>query len=106
MDIDFINSIQPEFDINIDVWNQYEVYQSRHLDFYQFYQYDLTDDLQLHIDQIFTYKWCFATTCTDPMWSIFYQEWGGTYRWGGNVWQHPDTGVPATVILPPVPQED
>lgn len=32
LDIDFINSIQPEFDINIDVWNQYEVYQSRHLD--------------------------------------------------------------------------
>jgi hypothetical protein len=105
LDIDFINSIQPEFDINLGVWNQYEVYQSRHLHFYQFVQYDLYEDLQLRIDQIFTPKFCFTSTSTDAIWSIFFQVYG-PWGWGGNVWQRDGTGVPATVILPPVPHED
>jgi hypothetical protein len=104
LDIDFINSIQPQFDINLDVWNQNEVYASRHLDFYQFEQYDLTDDLQLHYNEIFTPKWSFASVTTSPVWAIFYQTVGSAYSWGGNVWQHPATGVPATVVLPPVSQ--
>lgn len=105
LDIDFINSIQPEFDINLDVWNQNEIYSSRHLDFYQFEQYDLTDDLQLHYDEIFTPKWHFASVSNNPVWAIFYQTFGPTHAWGGNVWQHPNTGVPATVYLPPVSEE-
>jgi hypothetical protein len=110
LDIDFINSIQPEFDINIDVWNRDEVYQSRHLHFYQFYQYDLKDDLQLHRNQVFTTTWHFATTTTAPIWCVYFQSFAGvggaTNEWGGNVFQHPATGLPATVILPPIPQED
>jgi hypothetical protein len=105
LDIDFINSIQPQFDINLDVWNQNEVYASRHLDFYQFEQYDLMDDLQLHYNEIFTPKWSFASVTTSPVWAIFYQTVGSAYSWGGNVWQHPATGVPATVVLPPVSLE-
>jgi hypothetical protein len=105
LDIDFINSIQPEFDINLSVWNQNEVYQSRHLHFNQFEQYDLVDDLQLHIDEIFTPKWSLATSSTDAIWSVFFQTLGSSHAWGGNVWQHPDYGVPATVILPPVPEK-
>jgi hypothetical protein len=26
----------------------------------------------------------------------------GPYAWGGNLWQHPASGIPARVILPPV----
>ena len=76
LDIDFINSIQPESDINIEVWNQNEVAQSRHLEFATFEQYGLTDDLQLEIEKIFTGKFQFATTCTHPLWAVFYQTLG------------------------------
>jgi hypothetical protein len=102
LDIDFINSKQPAFDINFEVWNQNEVPQSRHLDFCQFQQYDLRDDLQLRIDQIFTPKWQMATSSTDALWAVFYQAFGNM-AWGGNVWQHPTMGATASVILPPVP---
>jgi hypothetical protein len=101
-EIDFKASIQPEFDINLEVWNQNEVYQSRHLHFYQFYQYDLTVDLQLHIDQIFTPKWWFNTTSTNAIWAIFFQYVGRT-AWGCNVFQHPAAATPAQVILPDIP---
>jgi hypothetical protein len=106
LDIDFILSKQPSFDINFEVWNQNEVPQSRHLDFCQFQQYDLTDDLQLSIYEIFTPKWQMATSSTDAMWAVFFQyilRANPGFAWGGNVWQHPSYGVPASVILPPVP---
>ena len=82
---------------------------SRHLDFYQFEYYDLINDLQLHINEVMTPKWHFAATAgaepdAKPLWAIFLQT-VGTYAWGSNVWQHPDTGAPATVILPPIPEE-
>jgi hypothetical protein len=67
LDIDFILSIQPEFDINVDVWNQQEVPQSRHLDFYQFEKYGLYDKLQLGLPDIFTVKWQLALTSTDAI---------------------------------------
>jgi len=51
-----------------------------------------------------TPKWHFAAVATHPMWAVFLQT-VGTYAWGSNVWQHPDTGFPAQVILPPIPQE-
>jgi hypothetical protein len=102
LDIDFINSVQPEFDINIEAWNQNEFPGTRHLHFFQFQQYDLTNDLQLHINQVFTPKFQFATSCTDALWSVFLQ-WTGNLGWANLCWQHPGHGVPAVVILPTVP---
>jgi hypothetical protein len=102
LDIDFIESEQPKFDINIQVWNQYEVAQSRHLSFNQFEQYDLTADLQLDINQIFTPKWEFATTSTNPLWAVFFHRLNNL-MWGGMCHQHPDSGVATAVVLPPVP---
>jgi len=107
LDIDFILSLQPEFNINFSIWNQYEVNQSRHKHFYQFEQYDLTADLQFDISSIFTPKWHAAASANgNSMWAVFFQ-WTGPYMWGGNVWQHPDMAVygEAHVILPPVPLE-
>jgi hypothetical protein len=102
LDIDFIHSIQPDFDINILVWNQNEVPQDRHLHFSQFQQYDLTTDLQLDIHQIFTPKWHFATTSTNPLWVVFFQ-WLDGMMWGSQCHQHPGTGAPTAVVLPPIP---
>jgi hypothetical protein len=104
LDIDFVNSIQPAFDINLLCWNQNEVPQDRHVDFYQFEQYDITNDLQLKIDEIFTPKWWCGTTSTNPLWAIFYQQLGSRL-WGGNVFQNPNTGTATAVILPPVPPQ-
>jgi len=56
LDIDFIQSTQPEFDINVSVYNQDETYHSRHLHSYQFGVFDLANDLQLSISQIFHAK--------------------------------------------------
>jgi hypothetical protein len=112
LNIDFILSKQPAFDINFEVWNQNEVPQSRHLDFCQFQQYDLTEDLQLSIYEIFSPKWQMATSSTHAMYAVFFQylidigpdlDGAPGFAWGGNVWQHPSYGVPASVILPPVP---
>jgi hypothetical protein len=105
LNIDFILSIQPRFDINLECWNQNEVAGTRHLAFYQFNQYDLTRDLQLAINQVFTPKWQCATVSTNALWAVFFQ-WTGGLAWGSNVWQHPLTGRPATVVLPPVPLGD
>jgi hypothetical protein len=101
--IDFVESIQPEMDINIDVWNQEEVGQSRHVDFCQWKKYDLDADLQVGIEDIFTAKYQLATTATGPIWAVFYQ-YLGSYGAGGNVWQHPRSGEACTVVLPPVPR--
>jgi hypothetical protein len=97
--MDLIQSIQPEFDLNLSVWNQFEAHQSRHLHFEQFEQYDLIDDLQLGIGDIFTAKWHFASTSM-ALWAVFYQTLG-TYAWGGYVWQHPS--YTTQVVLPAVP---
>jgi hypothetical protein len=100
--IDFINSTQPDFDINLLAWNQNEVPADRHLAFDQFEQYDLTTDLQLAIGQVFTPKWHFASTSTGALWTVFFQ-WTGGLMWGGQCFQHPDSGVATTVVLPPIP---
>jgi hypothetical protein len=102
LDIDFILSIQPKFDINLECWNQNEVAGTRHLSALVFNQYDLTQDLQLAINQVFTPKWQCATSSTHPLWAVFF-EWTGSLMWGCNVWQHPLTGTPTRVVLPPVP---
>lgn len=103
LEIDFIQSIQPAFDINLSVWNQDEVFQSRHVDFYQFQQYKFGDDLGLYITQVFTPKFQFVTSTTKPIWSIAYQTLG-TQAWGTNVWCVKDSGVPIQIVLPPIPQ--
>jgi hypothetical protein len=104
LEIDFIQSIQPEFDINLGLWNQDEVYQSRHVDFYQFQQYSFAEDLGLDITQVFTPKFQLISTSTNPIWSIYYQA-VGPQAWGMNVWCYKESGIPAQVILPPIPQE-
>lgn len=103
IEIDYVNSIQPDFDINLAVWNQDEVYQSRHVHFYQFQQFDLKDDLQLDLASVFTPRFHFSSTCNHAVWSV-YLQYLGMLGAGGNVLQHPGTGVPATVVLPPVPK--
>lgn len=101
LDIDFINSIQPEFDINITAWNENEQSKSKHLTFYQYEQYDMATDLELAIGQVFTPKWHLATSSTHPLWAITYQFTGGL-AWATNVFQNPAFGVPTAVVLPPV----
>ena len=88
IDLDLLRPNEIAFAINLDVWNQYEVYQSRHVPFYLFKQFDLADDLQLDIDNIFTPKWHFTASAPQPIWSIFYQTIGSS-AWGANVWQPP-----------------
>lgn len=114
LDLDFILSKWPKFDINIDVYNQFETGYSRHLSFRQFIQYVLSDDdpdygLDITWDSNFTAKFQFSTTPspteTNAIWCIFFQTTGG-WMWGGNVWQEPEAGADAQVILPPVPLLD
>jgi hypothetical protein len=101
--IDFVDSMQPEFDINLFCWNEVETKFSRHVPFKDFAQYDLTRDLQLDIRSLFMLGWHCATTSTNPLWAVFHQSLGGIYGWGGNVFQEPTKAVPATIVLPPVP---
>jgi hypothetical protein len=98
--IDFVNSKQPEFDINVYCWNEVETKFSRHLKYKDFEQYDLTRDLQLDISKIFTLGFQCATTSTHALWAVFQQDLGRVFGWGGNVWQHPGSGVSTAVILP------
>lgn len=99
LDIDFVRSVQPEFDINLMVYNQDETGHSRHLRCYQFAQYDLAADLQLHLSQIFTPKWQLTATSTNPMWAVFFQS-AGAMAWGDLVQQYPLTCSPTEVVLP------
>lgn len=101
LEIDFINSIQPEFDINLIAWNQYEVPQTRHLHVCQFALLDQVYDLQLGVQQIFTPRFHMTATSTSPMWAVFYQQ-RATQAWCVNVQQHGASGVPVSVVLPPV----
>jgi hypothetical protein len=101
--LDLVYSVIPEVDINIVVWNQNEVPQSRHLDFECYAKYDLVKDLQLDFTQIFTAKWQLAATSTSALYAVFTQTLGAQ-QWGANVWQHPATGVPGIVYLDPIPR--
>lgn len=102
LDIDFILSIQPEFNLNIDIWNQNEVGQSRHMHFIQFQKFDFGEDLQATLQHIFTPKWHLAVTGPNPVWAVYYQTKSGVAV-GGNVWHRGGSGVPAAVVLPPIP---
>ena len=73
---------------------------SSHLDFYQFEQYDVLDDLELGIAQTATPKWHLATSSTNALWAITFQYTGSLY-WGTNVFVNPLFGTPAVVVLPP-----
>ncbi len=101
--IDFINSVQPAFDIHLFCWNEVETKFSRLLTFKDFEQYDLTHDLKLDIANTFTLGWHCATTATKPLWAVFRQDLGTVFGWGGNVHQEPQAGVPAVIVLPPLP---
>jgi hypothetical protein len=103
LDIDFINSIQPEANINFTCWNELEQGFSTDLAFYQFVQYDYGVDLDLTIDDVFTPKFHCATSTTIPLWAVTYQ-WTGGLAWGTNVFQDPNSLTPTAVILPPFVQ--
>lgn len=100
LDIDFIKSIQPNFDIDVSVYNQDETFHSRHLSCYQFAQYDLAADLQLHISRIFTPAWQLTATSTNPMWAVFFQS-AGPMSWNSGISQR-SCPAPTRVVLPPV----
>jgi hypothetical protein len=78
----------PEFDVNVSVWNQNEVPQSRHLHVDCFGWFDLVNDLQLDRTQIFTAKWQAVANATVPLWAVFLQSLGDQ-QWAGNVWTAP-----------------
>lgn len=104
LDIDFILSLQPPFDINVECWNQNEIPFTRHLSFKDsFQQYDLTDDLQLSLAEVFTPKFQCATVTNRPLWAVFH-EYTGNIGFATNVHQHPNTCVATRVVLAPVPQ--
>jgi cysteine-rich repeat protein len=100
--IDFVRSIQPEFNINLTCWNEVESKFSRHVHFKDFEQYGLIKDLQLEISKIFTLGWHCAATSTHAMWAVLHQNLTPIFQWGDSVWQHPASCVPSTVILPGV----
>jgi hypothetical protein len=108
LDIDFILSIQPEFDINLDVHNVWEQKFSRHLDFCQFELYGLTDlDVLITAAALNSPVFQAATTSTDAIWAVFVQDItiaAGEMDWATNVWQDPARGASAVVVLPPVTQ--
>jgi hypothetical protein len=103
LDMDLTDYTPAEFGITFDVTNQNEITQSISARFCQFEQYDLTEDLELTIQNVFTPKWQMASISPDnPLWAVFVQ-FVSRLAWGGNVWQHCETGEAVTVILPPVP---
>jgi hypothetical protein len=101
--VNFITSDQPEFDINIGVWNVDEQYQSRHVDFDQYEQYTL-EELQIQGDEINSPKFQFATSATDSggvtqaLWAVFYQTIGGV-AFGGQCFMDPAGLAPAVITL-------
>jgi hypothetical protein len=117
LDIDFLTSSQPEFDINFNCYNEDEDPASNHTDFVFYEQYDMTTDLFLDFANVQTRKWqcnAIASGLIGPnlsyfgMWAITYQ-YGGTYAIGENVWQAllpagiaPNVPL-TTVTLPIVP---
>jgi hypothetical protein len=109
LDIDFILSEQPDFDINLDVHNVWEWKFSRHVHFCQFELYNLTDvDIDLTRTALGSNVFQAATTSTDAIWAVFVQDITlaavGELDWATNVWQDPTRGAAATVVLPPVTQ--
>jgi hypothetical protein len=108
LDIDFILSEQPDFDINLDVHNVWEWKFSRHVDFCQFELYSLTDvDIDLTRTSLGSNVFQAATTSTDAIYAVFVQDISlavGELDWATNVWQDPTRTAAATVVLPPVTQ--
>jgi hypothetical protein len=102
VDMDFIESLQPEFDINFAVYNQDETFHSRHLSCYQFGVFDLATDLKMSLADIFTPKWQLSATSANPLWAVFFQSVGGM-SWGDLVPQSAGSGASTRVVLPPVP---
>jgi hypothetical protein len=101
MSVDFIESKQPEFDINLGVYNEDENFSSRHVDFEQFEQYDL-DDLQLNAWEIDSVKFQFATTAAgNPLWAVFFQ-YAGNLMFGGQCFMDPAGAASASIVLAPV----
>jgi hypothetical protein len=99
---DYNKLLESENSVYLECWNQNEVPGGRHLNFSRFEQYDLGSDLYLRFEDVFTPKFQCASMSSAPIWAVFHQ-FAGDLVWGGNVWQHPLTGSPATIVLAPAP---
>jgi ELWxxDGT repeat protein len=98
--IDFVNSKQPEFDIEFTCWSESEKQYSRNVAFKGSAQYDLTHDLHLDIETIFTLGFQCESAGTHPLWAVFQQNLGTVFSWGGNVWQHAELPAATEIRLP------
>ena len=102
--VDYIQSIQPEFDINFNCYNENEIWGSRHTHYKDFEQYNLSDSDGLYLISTMGKAIQCTADSTNALEAVFSQTTGGFggLAFGGNVWQNPDYGVPTTTILPPV----
>ncbi len=104
--INYVKAIQPEFNINLSCWNQDEIRFSNHLHFKDFKQYDLSDDLKLNLESIFTEGFQCEATSTHLLWAVFYQTAGPDLAIGGNVWHNLSSGASTRITLPLSPPAD
>ena len=98
--VDYIQSIQPEFDINWNCYNENEIWRSRHTHYIDFEQYALSGGLNLKSSTGKVFQ-CTADGGGNALEAIFFQT-ASTMAFGGNVWQDPNFPAPTTTILPPV----
>jgi hypothetical protein len=87
-DVDAPWATPPPVTMNIDVWNQQEVAQSRHGQFSCFAVLDLAADLGIDIDTVFTAKWRLIASSDRPVWAVLLQSLDDM-AWGGKVWYLP-----------------
>jgi hypothetical protein len=101
--VDLILSEQPEFNINFGVYNEDEIFSSRHKHFEQFQQYDLGRDLGLKMGQLGgSPVFQFSTSANgNPLWAILFQ-YVGSLGWGSQCWMDPAGVADASLVLAPV----
>jgi hypothetical protein len=106
LDMDFIMSDFPNFDINLGVWNMNQNFQSDHFEHCPYGVYDHNDIGAFNLANLFTPIGYFKTSSTNPMVGVMLHDGGGGppgVCMATNLWQHPDYGVAAIVVLPIVP---
>jgi hypothetical protein len=87
-DIDAPGVNPPAIRVNVDVWNQHEVPQSRHGRLECFALLDLSADLGIDIDKVFTAKWHMIAYGDAPIWAVLMQSLDDM-AWGHKVWYLP-----------------
>jgi hypothetical protein len=106
LNVDLITSSQPEFNINFGVYNDDEIFSSRHKHFEQFEQYCLGNDLGLKIGQLGGSPVFQFSTSADgnPLWAVMFQK-VANFAWGSQCYMDPDGAADATLTLAPVTQQ-